>query len=126
MHFQVGCYLTGGLRCPRNVDTGAFMTKMYQWAATLTSNGRNMPLALPLRTDQTDNGVLVRCLKALIVFDPERPQRRHCVPSHVTICRACAEDIPCPTPAVHIIAQTCDVPARPHASCGLLMRMSVR
>jgi hypothetical protein len=35
------------------------MIKMYQWAATLTSNGRNMPLALPLRTDQTDNGVLV-------------------------------------------------------------------
>ena len=39
---------------------GTFKMKMYQWAATLTSSGRNMPLALPLRTDQTDDGVLVR------------------------------------------------------------------
>ena len=39
---------------------GAFLTKMYQWAATLTSSGRNMPLALPLRTDRTDEGIMVR------------------------------------------------------------------
>jgi len=38
----------------------AFLTKMYQWAATLTSSGRNMPLALPLRTDRTDDGIMVR------------------------------------------------------------------
>ena len=59
MCHQVGAAVRWWHVLHRNVDTGAFMTKMYQWAATLTSNGRNMPLALPLRTDQDDSGVLV-------------------------------------------------------------------
>jgi hypothetical protein len=31
-------------------------TCRYQWAATLTTNGRNMPFALPLRTDSRPDG----------------------------------------------------------------------
>ena len=37
----------------------AFLGHLYQWAASLTSNGRNLPLALPLRADKTDDGFLV-------------------------------------------------------------------
>ena len=60
----------------RNVETDKFMTKMYQWAATLTSNGRNMPLALPLRTDQTDDGVLVWSFRPCCEPNPQRWQTR--------------------------------------------------
>ena len=52
----------------RNVDVGAFVTKLYQWAATLTSSGRNMPLALPLRTDRTADGILVRAAAVLHLY----------------------------------------------------------
>ena len=37
----------------------AFLMKLYQWAGSLTSNGRNMPLALPLRIDKSANGFVV-------------------------------------------------------------------
>ncbi len=42
------------------VDVPTFATKMYQWASTLTYQGRNMPFALPFRTDPLDTGFVVR------------------------------------------------------------------
>ena len=41
------------------VDIPTFATKMYQWASTLTYQGRNMPFALPFRTDPLDTGFVV-------------------------------------------------------------------
>ena len=40
-------------------DVDNFISKLYQWASSLTSNGRNMPLALPLRTDRSKDGFVV-------------------------------------------------------------------
>jgi hypothetical protein len=66
------CFCSGSLR--RTLDPGArqswitccvlfffqvFAGKMYQWAATLTQHGRNLPFALPLRTDVLDDGFKV-------------------------------------------------------------------
>ena len=42
------------------VDIPTFASKMYQWASTLTYQGRNMPFALPFRTDPLDTGFVVR------------------------------------------------------------------
>ena len=42
-----------------DVDIPTFATKMYQWASTLTYQGRNMPFALPFRTDPLDTGFVV-------------------------------------------------------------------
>ena len=41
------------------VDIPTFASKMYQWASTLTYQGRNMPFALPFRTDPLDTGFVV-------------------------------------------------------------------
>lgn len=49
----------------RDVDVGTFLSKLYQWAGSLTSSGRNMPLALPLRTDKSANGFVVRALGSI-------------------------------------------------------------
>ena len=40
----------------RDVDVATFGSKLYQWASTLTFTGRNMPFALPFRTNPLDNG----------------------------------------------------------------------
>ena len=33
-----------------------FVDSLYQWAATLTSSGQNMPFALPIKADKLDKG----------------------------------------------------------------------
>jgi len=50
-------------KIPKTVDVDAFLGHLYQWAASLTSNGRNLPLALPLRADKTDDGFLLQLLR---------------------------------------------------------------
>lgn len=50
-------------KIPGDVDLKAFQAKLYQWAASLTSNGRNMPLALPLRTDKAGDGFVMQLLR---------------------------------------------------------------
>jgi len=50
-------------KIPKDVDVDAFLGRLYQWAASLTSNGRNLPLALPLRTDRTDDGFQLQLLR---------------------------------------------------------------
>jgi len=42
------------------VDIPTFASKMYQWASTLTYQGRNMPFCLPFRTDPLDTGFVVK------------------------------------------------------------------
>eukprot|EP00238_Polyblepharides_amylifera_P004425 CAMPEP_0196575114 /NCGR_PEP_ID=MMETSP1081-20130531/4670_1 /TAXON_ID=36882 /ORGANISM="Pyramimonas amylifera, Strain CCMP720" /LENGTH=98 /DNA_ID=CAMNT_0041893317 /DNA_START=333 /DNA_END=629 /DNA_ORIENTATION=- len=37
---------------------------MYQWAATLTSSGQNMPFALPQQVDRTPNGFKMSFLQS--------------------------------------------------------------
>lgn len=41
---------------PKDVDANAFIDRLYQWCATVTSSGNNMPLALPLRVTRTGEG----------------------------------------------------------------------
>ncbi|CAK0739242.1 hypothetical protein CVIRNUC_001149 [Coccomyxa viridis] len=45
------------------VDIPTFASKMYQWASTLTYQGRNMPFALPFRTDPLDTGFVLSLLR---------------------------------------------------------------
>ena len=40
----------------RQIDEAKFADKMYQWAATLTSSGQNMPFSLPLRIKKLPGG----------------------------------------------------------------------
>ncbi len=42
--------------CRRDVNADTFIGRLYQWAATVTSSGNNMPLALPLRVTRTQEG----------------------------------------------------------------------
>lgn len=41
----------------------AFTSGMYQWASTLTSSGQNLPFALPLQADKTENGFNISFLR---------------------------------------------------------------
>lgn len=50
-------------KIPGDVDVDGFISKLYQWASSLTSNGRNMPLALPLRTDRSGDGFVMQLLR---------------------------------------------------------------
>ncbi len=47
-------------RLPADVDVATFNCHLYQWAATLTTNGRNLPFSLPLKADPRDDGFQVR------------------------------------------------------------------
>ena len=47
-------------RLPRGLNVLGFTDSLYQWAATLTSSGRNMPFALPIRADKLKNGFQVK------------------------------------------------------------------
>jgi hypothetical protein len=48
-----------------DVDVGDFGSKLYQWASTLTFTGRNMPFALPFRTNPLETGFEVWSLPLL-------------------------------------------------------------
>lgn len=50
-------------RLPADVDVATFNSHLYQWAATLTTNGRNLPFSLPLKADPRDDGFQVRLLR---------------------------------------------------------------
>lgn len=41
---------------PKDVAVDTFIDRLYQWAATVTSSGRNLPLALPLRVSRLPQG----------------------------------------------------------------------
>eukprot|EP00192_Tetraselmis_astigmatica_P020552 CAMPEP_0117668586 /NCGR_PEP_ID=MMETSP0804-20121206/11636_1 /TAXON_ID=1074897 /ORGANISM="Tetraselmis astigmatica, Strain CCMP880" /LENGTH=185 /DNA_ID=CAMNT_0005476503 /DNA_START=84 /DNA_END=641 /DNA_ORIENTATION=+ len=43
-------------KLPGAVNKEDFVSNMYQWAATLTTSGQNMPFVLPLKTDRVDAG----------------------------------------------------------------------
>lgn len=47
----------------RGVSKDTFAGAMYQWAATLTSSGQNMPFALPLKTDKLPSGFTISFLR---------------------------------------------------------------
>lgn len=47
-------------KLPSGVDKAAFAQHLYQWAATLTTNGVNLPFALPLKADPRSDGFQVR------------------------------------------------------------------
>ena len=47
------------------VDRATFQQAMYNWAATLTTAGRNMPFALPLRVDPTPDGFQISLLRVV-------------------------------------------------------------
>ena len=51
---QTPSLMTLILRRSINIDT--FKKRMYDWASSMTSSGRNMPFSLPLRTRQTAEG----------------------------------------------------------------------
>lgn len=46
-------------KLPTDTNVDAFVEQLYQWAATLTTNGRNLPFALPLRCDKLGSGFQV-------------------------------------------------------------------
>jgi hypothetical protein len=48
---------------PKDVNADAFIDRLYQWAATVTSSGNNMPLALPLRVTRTQEGFEMSMLR---------------------------------------------------------------
>lgn len=54
---------TAKLPSASNVDT--FSSNLYQWASTLTTNGRNMPFALPIKTDPIKNGFSMSLLRVV-------------------------------------------------------------
>ena len=54
-HLQLGT-----AKLPKDASPAAFMDHLYQWASTLTTNGRNLPFALPLKTDRLDDGFQAR------------------------------------------------------------------
>lgn len=41
-------------KLPTSSDSTIFAAALYQWAATLTTNGRNLPFALPLKVDKVN------------------------------------------------------------------------
>jgi hypothetical protein len=45
----------GMLLC-RDIDTDMFGSRLYQWASTLTYASKNMPFALPFRTNPLQTG----------------------------------------------------------------------
>lgn len=48
-------------KLPEGVNKEVFCQQLYQFAATLTTNGRNLPFALPLKTDRIPDGFQVIC-----------------------------------------------------------------
>mmetsp|Transcript_18564 Transcript_18564/g.47564 ORF Transcript_18564/g.47564 Transcript_18564/m.47564 type:complete len:190 (+) Transcript_18564:148-717(+) len=46
-------------KIPSAVDTQEFQSGMYQWAATLTTSGQNMPFVLPMKTDKLEDGFVI-------------------------------------------------------------------
>ncbi|KAI7839864.1 hypothetical protein COHA_006402 [Chlorella ohadii] len=50
-------------RLPADVDVATFNRHLYQWAATLTTNGRNLPFSLPLKADPRDDGFQISLLR---------------------------------------------------------------
>lgn len=52
-------------KIPADVNLDSFAGSLYQWAATLTTNGRNMPFALPLRCDQLPRGFTIELLRVV-------------------------------------------------------------
>lgn len=50
-------------RLPKSLDTIGFVNSLYQWAATLTSSGQNMPFALPIKADKLDKGFQMSLLR---------------------------------------------------------------
>ncbi|KAK9868655.1 hypothetical protein WJX84_003925 [Apatococcus fuscideae] len=55
-------------RLPSNVDVDEFKRTLYNWAATLTTSGRNMPFSLPIKTTHTKDGFEMSLLR---IFDGE-------------------------------------------------------
>jgi len=51
-------------RLPVGVDTNVFSNSLYQWAASLTTSGQNMPFALPQKVDRTPTGFTMAFLKS--------------------------------------------------------------
>mmetsp|Transcript_6411 Transcript_6411/g.11092 ORF Transcript_6411/g.11092 Transcript_6411/m.11092 type:complete len:174 (-) Transcript_6411:345-866(-) len=43
-------------KLPKGCDAKVFSDSLYQWAASLTTNGANMPFALPQKVDRTPDG----------------------------------------------------------------------
>ena len=64
-------------KLPSGVDTSVFNGAMFQWASTLTTAGRNMPFALPLKVDKTADGFDVRA-GASRAAASRAPWRREC------------------------------------------------
>lgn len=50
-------------KLPKGLDVTGFLNSLYQWAATLTSSGQNMPFALPIRADKVDQGFQMSLLR---------------------------------------------------------------
>lgn len=46
----------GTAKLPAAVDEGAMCDALYQWAASLTSNGANLPFALAQSAERTSDG----------------------------------------------------------------------
>eukprot|EP00208_Stichococcus_sp_RCC1054_P006684 CAMPEP_0206139402 /NCGR_PEP_ID=MMETSP1473-20131121/5850_1 /ASSEMBLY_ACC=CAM_ASM_001109 /TAXON_ID=1461547 /ORGANISM="Stichococcus sp, Strain RCC1054" /LENGTH=203 /DNA_ID=CAMNT_0053533179 /DNA_START=153 /DNA_END=764 /DNA_ORIENTATION=+ len=53
----------GTAKLPADVDVVTFTGKLYQWANALTTNGQNLPLALPLRIDVVKGGFKMQLLR---------------------------------------------------------------
>lgn len=43
-------------RLPAKADRALFATSLFNWASSITSYGRNLPLSLPLKVDRNDEG----------------------------------------------------------------------
>ncbi|KAK9827402.1 hypothetical protein WJX81_008293 [Elliptochloris bilobata] len=50
-------------KLPGQCDAGLFSSSLYQWVATVTHSGQNMPFALPFRTDPLPNGFQLSLLR---------------------------------------------------------------
>ena len=64
---QTSSYMTSPILRSVNIDT--FKKRMYDWASSMTSSGRNMPFSLPLRTRQTAEGFEVLLLRHSFAVD---------------------------------------------------------
>lgn len=50
-------------KLPADLNKAMFVESLYQWAATLTTSGRNLPFALPLKCDKVADGFTISLLR---------------------------------------------------------------
>lgn len=107
----------------RKVNTEAFADGMYQWAATLTVSGQNMPFTMPLQTDKTDGGFDIAFLR-LIDGNIIRTARIAChVEASAQVCTGAPARLRASACRLHAPLLWACAPALYHISAQALIKM---